>query len=61
MTAVVVTVGASASLMAGLAVMLVAGVVAGPYTPSWFDGTEACTRTPCAVDVDPQLALRVLS
>ncbi|SER63081.1 Protein of unknown function [Pedococcus cremeus] len=47
--------------LAGLAVMLVAGVVAGPYTPSWFDGAEACTRTPCPVDVDPQLALRVLS
>lgn len=47
--------------LAGLAVMVLAGVVAGPYTPSWFDGTEACSRTPCPVDVDPQLALRVLS
>jgi MFS family permease len=47
--------------LAGLAVMVLAGVVAGPYTPSWFDGTEACTRAPCPVDVDPQLALRVLS
>jgi hypothetical protein len=41
--------------------MLVAGVAAGPYTPSWFDGAEACTDTPCPVDVDPQLALRTLS
>lgn len=47
----------------GLAVMLAAGVLAGPYTPSWFDGTQPCTRSsaPCPADVDPQLALRALS
>jgi hypothetical protein len=43
--------------------MAVAGVLAGPYTPSWFDGAEPCTRgsAPCPVDVDPVLALRALS
>ena len=43
--------------------MLGAGVLAGPYTTSWFDGTAPCSRfrAPCPVDVDPALALRTLS
>lgn len=46
----------------GLLVMVVAGLVAGPYTPSWFDPDDPCPRgSPCPGDAESALVLRFLS